>query len=317
MASQGKLAPSTAVRRSWLLVPLSDEDMIEQAWSFGADVTVLDMTELVAERDKPHARSRARDAISAVSRGGALVFVQIEAKLLHADLMACVWPGLNGIIISRIETPQEMAEADGLISRLEGQRGLLPGTVQVVASIETGKGNYGAMEIARSSPRLWGLTLGRADLVMDLRPEPSGEIYLIPYLMQRIITIANASGLVPIGAWWQAPARGLLAGPEDTYQAALRGRRIGFKGSMCIRPNQVEPLNRGFTPEALEVDTAQRLVDAFSHHRESEANIVHVDGKIAELSSLKQAESLVANAKACSSRDEEKTTAVALASEDA
>jgi malyl-CoA/(S)-citramalyl-CoA lyase len=86
---------------------------------------------------------------------------------------------------------------------------------------------------------------------------------------------------------------------------------------MCIRPNQVEPLNRGFTPEALEVDTAQRLVDAFSHQRESEANIVHVDGKIAELSSLKQAESLVANAKACSSRDEEKTTAVALASEDA
>ena len=316
MAGEGKLTPAAAVRRSWLLVPLSDEDMIEQAWSFGADVIVLDMTELVAEENKPQARSRAREAIMAVSRGGALVFAQVDVKLLHADLTACIWPGLNGVIISRSESPQEIVEADSLISRLEGQRGLLPGTVQVVASIETGKGNYGAMEIARSSSRLWGLTLGRADLVMDLRPEPSGEVYLLPYLMQRIITIANASGLVPVGAWWRAPARGLLAGPEDTYQAALRGRRIGFKGSLCIRPNQVEPLNRGFTPEESEVDAAQRLVDAFSRQRESEANVVHIDGRIAELSTLNQAKRLVADAQACAARGGEKANAVALASED-
>jgi citrate lyase beta subunit len=94
------------------------------------------------------------------------------------------------------------------------------------------------------------LTLGRADLVMDLRAEPSHEIHLMPYLMQRLIIIARAAGVAPIGAWWRAPDRGLLATPENTYEAAQRGRAIGFKGAMCLRANQVEPLNRAFARDA-------------------------------------------------------------------
>jgi citrate lyase beta subunit len=90
------------------------------------------------------------------------------------------------------------------------------------------------------------VTLGRAELVMDLRPEPSGEIHLMPYLMQRLIIIAGAAGVAPIGAWWRAPDRGLLATPEHTLQAAQRGRAIGFKGAMCLRANQVDPLNRAY-----------------------------------------------------------------------
>ena len=78
--------------------------------------------------------------------------------------------------------------------------------------------------------------------------------------MQRLITVANAAGVVPLGAWWRAPARGLLANPDDTYAAAVRGRRIGFKGALCLRPNQVEPLNRGFTPTSSEIQEAHELI---------------------------------------------------------
>jgi len=39
---------------------------------------------------------------------------------------------------------------------------------------------------------------------MDLRPEPSGELHLMPYLMQRLITAANAAAVMPLGAWWRA-----------------------------------------------------------------------------------------------------------------
>jgi citrate lyase subunit beta/citryl-CoA lyase len=118
--------------------------------------------------------------------------------------------------------------------------------LKIIAALESARGNHAAYEIARASPRVSGLTLGRADLIMDLRPEPSGEIHLMPYLMQRLIIIAGSAGVIPIGAWWRAPDRGLLATPENTYQAALRGRAIGFKGAMCLRANQVEPLNRVF-----------------------------------------------------------------------
>ena len=312
MLSEELDGATEVVRRSWLLVPLSDKDLIGEAWKFGADVVTLDLMELVAEKDKPQARQRAKDAIGAVCLGGAQVFVQVNKELLFADLTACVWPGLSGVIIPRLESAQEMPEAGDLLSQLEEERGLLPQTVQVVASVDTAKGNLGAMDIARSSPRLWGMTLGRADLVMDLRPEPSGEMHMMPYLMQRVITIANAASLVPLGAWWQSPARGLLARPDDTYEAALRGKGIGFRGSLCIRPEQVEPLNQGFTPGEEEVAQAQRLVDAFSRQEGPEEAIVRLAGRIVDLPAVKAAHNLVAYAKACAARDGEKAQAAQL-----
>ncbi len=316
MAPKDPGEPNRNVRRSWLLVPLSDVGLVEAAWSLGADVIVLDLMELVAEEDKPQARERVREAIQSVARGGAQVFAQVDKELLYADLRASVWPGLSGIIVPRLESPHEVAEADGLLSQLEEERGLLPATLQMVASVDTAMGNLRAIDIARSSLRLWGITLGRADLVMDLRPEPSGEIHLMPYLMQRLIIIASAAGLVPLGAWWRAPARGLQASPEDTYQAALRGRRIGFKGSLCIHPSQVEPLNRGFTPGDDEVAQAQRLADAFHLQEEAGEAMLRLEGRTIDLPTAKAARHLVDFAKACADRDEEKAQAVAWAAQD-
>src|SRR5205814_6148461 len=104
---------------------------------------------------------------------GAEVFVQIDPESFHADLHACVWPGLSGVVVSRAESAEHIIEADTLLARLENERGLLPDTVKIVAALETASGNHAAYEIARASLRVYGITLGRADLIMDLRPEPS------------------------------------------------------------------------------------------------------------------------------------------------
>ncbi len=234
------------MRRSWLLVPMSRAEQIARAPQSGADVIVLDLVELLAEEDKSAAREKVQAAIRTAQAGGAEVFAQIDSESLSADLHACVWPGLSGVVVSRAESSWQMVEVAELLSRLENERGILPGTLKIVAALETARGNHAAYDISRASRRLCGLTLGRADLVMDLRPEPSGEIHLMSYLMQRLIIIARAVGVTPLGAWWRAPDRGLLATPENTYQAAQRGRAISFKGAMCLRASQVEPLNRAF-----------------------------------------------------------------------
>jgi citrate lyase subunit beta/citryl-CoA lyase len=234
------------IRRSWLLVPMSRGEQIVQATQSGADAIVLDLAELVAEEDKHAARDKVEAAIHIVQAGGAEVFAQIDPAAPHADIHACVRPGLSGVVVTRAESSGQIAEIAALLSRLENERGLAPDALKIIAALETARGNYAAYEIARASRRVSGLTLGRADLIMDLRPEPSGEIHLMSYLMQRLIIIAGAAGVTPIGAWWRAPDRGLLATPENTYQAALRGRAIGFKGAMCLRADQVEPLNRAF-----------------------------------------------------------------------
>jgi citrate lyase subunit beta/citryl-CoA lyase len=231
-------------QRSWLIVPASNGRQVSEAARSGADVVVLDLVELVA--DKAAAREAVRPAIGAAAANGAEVYAQVDAAALEADLRACAWPGLAGVVISRVESARQVGEAAALMDRLERQREMAPGTLKIVAAVETAPGNQSAYEIATASPRVSALTLGRADLVMDLRPEPSGEIHLMPYLMQRLIVIARAAGVTPLGAWWRAPDRGLMATPENTLRAGERGRAIGFKGAMCLRADQVGRLNNAY-----------------------------------------------------------------------
>jgi citrate lyase subunit beta/citryl-CoA lyase len=292
-----------AIRRSWLIVPGNDATQVEQAAAAAPDVVVLDLMEFVPEAAKPAAREQLQEMITNAARHGAAVFAQVDKVLLYADLKAAVWPGLSGILLPRLETPHEVTEADALLTQLEDARGILPGTLRIVAVLDTAKGNYAAMDIARSSRRLWGLTLGRADLVMDLRPEPSGELHLMPYLMQRLITVATAAGLVPLGAWWRAPARGLLANPDDTYGAAVRGRHIGFKGALCLRPNQVEALHRGFTPDTAEREAARELITAYDEAAKNGTAVLRLQERIVDRATALQAKQLLAYGEACTQQD--------------
>jgi citrate lyase subunit beta/citryl-CoA lyase len=298
-----------SIRRSWLMVPSDDAMQVEQAAASAADVIVLDLMEFVPEGMKPAAREHLPEAIRGVAQGSAEVFAQVDKELLYADLCAAVWPGLSGILVPRLESPQEVTEADSLLTQLEDKRGFRPGTLQIVAVLDTAKGNYDAVEIAHASRRIWGLTLGRADLVMDLRPEPSGELHLMPYLMQRLVTTANAAGVVPLGAWWRAPARGLLADPDDTYAAAVRGRRIGFKGALCLRANQVDPLNRGFTPTSSEIQEARELIADYQAETQNGSAVMRLQDRIIDLAMVSQAGQLLAYADACAQRDVGKTQA--------
>ena len=309
------------IRRSWLLVPMSKPERIESAHLAGADVVVLDLAELVAERDKPAARDNVQYALGRVRAGGSEAFAQVDPDLLYADLRACIWPELTGVVVNRLESPDQIRETSRLLDELEEERGLIPGSLEIVASVETAKGNLNAHEIATASPRVAALTLGRADLVMDLRPEPSGEIHLYQYLTQRLITVANAVGVTPIGAWWRAPDRGLLTTPERTLEAALKGRAIGFKGSMCLLESQVASLNEGFTPAHSEIEAASKLTSAYqdrvggpgSAMLADTMTISGVEGLgdlIVEPAAVSQAQNLIDLAGRCAARDEAKDAAL-------
>src|SRR3954469_2740524 len=75
-----------ATRRSWILVSALDNRSIDRAWTWGADVVVLDLEESVHDSKKSAARERIREAIDDVAQGGAEVFVRPDSELVYADL---------------------------------------------------------------------------------------------------------------------------------------------------------------------------------------------------------------------------------------
>ena len=235
------------LRRSWLLAsPLGEQ--VATALSFNPDVIVVDLVELTPERARVEALGRAESAVKIAAASGGEVFAQVDKDNLSKDLEAVVWPGVSGVVIPRLESRRQVRDCHRCLAELESRRGIPANSLQIVASLDTAVGNQRAMELVTASHRVWGVTLGMADLEMGLRPGPDGETHLMPYLMQRVIIIAGAAAVTPLGAWWRPPARSQSAGPEDTYQAAVRGKALGFKGSFCTLGHQVEALNRGFNP---------------------------------------------------------------------
>ena len=267
------------VRRSWLIAPAHNSEALSEAAGSKADVVVLDLQDTVHESRKHEARANVRSAIDTMRDAGSEVFVRSDVELMYADLDASVWRGLSGVMLPGVTSVDQVHEADDILATFEAERGVVKPppvgqvreaddprgpeqALEIHLSLDTGPGSWHAEDLIRASDRVKSVSLGRADLVMDLREEPSGDLHLLPYLMQRLIIIANATGVEPVGAWWRATSRGLVASYDDTLEAAITGRLAGFRGALCMRANQVNALNIGFTPSASEIERHTALSPA-------------------------------------------------------
>src|SRR5689334_6659411 len=101
---------SILVRRSNLLVSMSEPTFVENAWRHGADAITLDLESVPSEL-KAEARLRVKEALEPAARGGAEVFIRVNDSTVSEDLEACVWPGLTGVMLPRVESAADVAEA--------------------------------------------------------------------------------------------------------------------------------------------------------------------------------------------------------------
>jgi citrate lyase subunit beta/citryl-CoA lyase len=120
---------SPVLRRSNLLVPITNPSFVERAWLRRADAVTLDLEEAIPPERKAYARSLVREAIPLVSKGASEVFVRLNRDTVHADLEASVWPGLTGVTLPGAEDSGEVRTLDRLLGALERRRGIPKGTL--------------------------------------------------------------------------------------------------------------------------------------------------------------------------------------------
>ncbi|WP_285020625.1 CoA ester lyase [Novosphingobium sp. fls2-241-R2A-195] len=284
--------------RSLLFVPGDSEKKFAKASQTAADVLILDLEDSVAPAVKPEARGIVAGWLDRAGEVGAALFVRpnpLDSGLIDDDLAAVVRPGLAGLLIPKANGAEDIAEIARKLDRLEAEAGMAAGTVKIaVVSTETPLAMFNLQSYTPPHPRLVGLTWGAEDLGAAIGATDNKEAdgsWTFPYQVARAQCLfASASaGVVPIDTLYAN-----FRDPEGLETDCRKARRDGFLGRIAIHPDQVDTINRCFSPSEEEVAHARRIVDAFAAN--PELGTIGIDGKMFDIPHLKAAHKTLAAA---------------------
>jgi citrate lyase subunit beta / citryl-CoA lyase len=264
------------LKRSWMFVPGHREKMIDKALGLNADAIMLDIEDGVAPNEKNTARHLIGEALGRPkSPNSPARFVRINAighVRMDADLDAVVRPGLEGLVLPKVETPEEVMKVDAILTQRERQRKMPSGVVKLLVAIESPRGLLNAPVIAGRSPRVCGLMFGAEDFgrELGLPTTREGEARDMLYARSALVIAAASAHVQAVDGVWVD-----LKDTEGLITFARQSRRLGFSAMSSIHPGQIDPINQMFSPTPEEIDYATKVVQAFE-----EAN-ARGDGSIA------------------------------------
>lgn len=273
--------------RSLLFVPADSERKFAKATTVGADALILDLEDSVAPSRKAFARDAVRQLLKDEARDWSFL-VRINpfgTGLTLEDLAAVVRPGLDGILIPKVDGIEDVDLVSHYVDALEVAAGIAPGHVKLlVVATETPAAMIGFNGYARRNRRLAAMTWGAEDLSAALgaiTPREADGGWTFPY------QVARAQCLFAAGAAGAAALETLYVNFKD--QAGLAescklARRDGFVGRIAIHPDQVATINACFTPSDADIAHARRVVAAFA--AQPDVGTVGIDGKMYDIPHL-------------------------------
>jgi citrate lyase subunit beta/citryl-CoA lyase len=252
------------LKRSWMFVPGHRQKMIDKALTLGTDAIMLDIEDGVAPGEKDTARKLIAGALGR-ERGpkSPARFVRINAighERMEADLQEVVRPGLDGLVLPKVESPDEVRKVDTLLKARELEQKIERGRTRLLIAIESPRGLLEAPSIAAASPRVVGLMFGAEDYgrEMGLPTKREGEAQDLLYARSAMAVAAAAAHVQAVDGVWVD-----LKDTDGLNKFARQSRRLGFSGMSLIHPSQIDPINAVFSPTPEEIEYATQVVRAF------------------------------------------------------
>jgi len=287
------------VQRSLLFAPGNHARRVAKALTLDADAVILDLEDACPTSEKVATRPVVVDALRQPRRCRGYVRVNaLSTQFGYGDLVAVVQPGVDGVMLTKVNGPDEIKIADWLMAQLERERGLPLGTVELLPLIETGAGLTRAEAIARAAPRVKRLAFGAGDFTLDLGLRCTPEETELLAFRSALVLASRAAGVEPpIDLAW------IDTKDQVGFANSVRwGRTLGFQGKLCIHPDHVAAINTAFSPSEQEVAKAQRIVAAFREAEAQGSAAFALDGALVDYAIVVQAERVLAAAAALAAR---------------
>jgi len=172
--------------------------------------------------------------------------------------VAIVHPGLDGVILPKVESAAGLATADWLLAQLEREQGLMPRAIDLVPIIETARGLNQIDAILAAGTRVKHIAFGAGDFTLDVNMAWCRDEAELAYARANIVTASRAAGIeTPFDTVWAD-----LRDADGFTHSAERAASLGFQGKMCIHPDQIAVTNAAFSPTEQQLSWAKRVVAA-------------------------------------------------------
>jgi citrate lyase subunit beta/citryl-CoA lyase len=290
------------VRRSLHFVPGGNERMMQKALTLPADGLILDLEDAVTPDKKAATRPVVRGWLESRDFGGRERWVRMNpifSEYAEADLAETIAGRPDGYIMPKPRRAEDVRRVVALLEGLEARHGLPVGSTRLIPiATETPEGLLNIREVAAANPRIvaiaWGIEdLGAAMGLPRVRDDEGRYLDIPRYARVMCAVAAAAAGVEAIDTVYTD-----IADVEGLARECREGVAMAFTGKISIHPNQIEVINREFTPSRAEADEALALIAAFDEHARKGAGAFAWKGQMMDMPHLTRAKKIVARARA-------------------
>ncbi len=259
------LETTLAFCTNFLFVPGTRPDRFLKALNSGAGGVIIDLEDAVGVDDKEKARGLVRQAWTDFSDP------QKKQLVIRINAPGTQFYGADLALAEEINAPCLLIPKSESRDQINGAAQILP-TTAIIPMIETALGLDCLKEIANAQQVL-RLALGNLDLQADLGmvcDEQESELLTARF---QLVFQSRVAEIAP-------PIDGVTPSTTDENRIsadAVRAKRMGFGGKLCIHPKQISLVRKAFEPSAAEIEWAQRVVQA---DQDSHGGAVKLDGRM-------------------------------------
>lgn len=291
-----RIVENIKLRRTMMYVTASNPANVKDAHIYGSDSIMFDLEDSVSIDQKDAARFLIYNALKTVNYRDKELVVRVnglDTPFGKEDFKAMVKARPDIIRLPKTESPEDIREADKLITDIEKESGMEIGTVKLMAAVESPMGIINCFDIAKSSPRLVAMAIGAEDFVTSMKTSRSLDGEELIVARGQLLLACRAAGIYALDTVFSD-----INDDVGLENETIRIHKLGFDGKSVIHPRQIPIVHKVFAPTQKQIDFALRTFKAIEEAEKNSSGVIALDGKMIDKPIVERARRVISLAQA-------------------
>lgn len=275
------------MRRSLLFIPANNPGMLQNSSLFSADSVIFDLEDAVSTREKDSARILLKNFLESFTIIPEVIIRinDLESSYFLDDLNLILCEKVDAIMLPKARTHlvEKLAEILATIEKAKG----IKKEIKIVPIIELAQSVLEIESIVKNS-RVNGLLLGAEDLTSDMETIRTLKGDEILYPRMKIAYVCKAYGVDAIDTPFTD-----VNNEEGLIKDASFAKTLGLNAKAAIHPNQIDLINKVFSPSETQILYAQKIIAASKNNQ----GVFSLDGKMIDKPIIERSKKVIEKAR--------------------